>query len=535
MSALGGWFKRLMSGASAAGGSLGGIPGNGLPGFSEPGAGWPRGDQPALEAGSRRTRMALFAPSSQHVNQLLRNAGETTLARARWLVRNNGYAKAALRSWATATVGAGIKPSPLLDEPDLKTAVAQAWADWTDQADAEDVTDFYGITRRVSREAFLAGECFVRLVPRASDAGLSVPLQLLVLPSEQLPLWKNETAPNGNHIRMGIEFDAAGARAAYWFWQKNPSDPALSFELVLDQLVRVPAEEIIHVYDPVEAGQLRGLSGYAAAIVKLFHMDIYDDAELERKKQAARFATFITKPPLDMSNPNIVYETEPGADGLPPYYGPGAFMELREGEDVKFSDPADVGPNYEGFQYRVLLQICAALGVPYAELSNDLTKATYASSRAGLLAFRGDVEAFQYAVLVFQFLRRVYQRWMATAVLAGAVPIGAARFNRERAALVRFKAITPRAPWVDPLKDRQAEALAVQNGFKSRSDVIEAEGFDPEEVDVRIAEDRAREARLGLDFTPVTKIAGGPRQTMPGKAAAAESAPHDQRQPEQAA
>jgi lambda family phage portal protein len=474
------------------------------------------GPLPGLEAASTRKRMAPFVPASEHVNSLLRNAGGTTLARARWLVRNNGYARAALRSWATATVGAGIKPSPLIKTPSVKTAVTEAWADWTDYADAEDVTDFYGITRRVSRETFLAGECFVRLLPRPADSGIAVPLQLQVLPSEQLPLWKNEPAPNGNIIRLGIEFDATtNARVAYWFWRHDPSDPTVGFAFALasQELMRIPAEEIIHVFDPVEAGQIRGYSGFAPAIVKLFMMDVYDDAELERKKQAARFATFVTSPPPDYTNPNIVWEDD--GEALPSWYGPGAFMSLKNGEDVKFSDPADVGPNYEGFQYRVLLQICSALGVPYAELSGDLTKATYASSRAGLLAFRGDVEAFQYAVLVYQFLRRIYHRWLQIAVLAGAVPITAAGWNRRRAQLQRFMAITPRAPWVDPMKDRAAEALAVQNGFKSRSHVIEAEGFDPEEVDQRIAEDHERERRLNLDFTAATKIAPGPAQTMP--------------------
>ncbi|MEY9404429.1 capsid protein [Bradyrhizobium japonicum] len=42
--------------------------------------------------------------------------------------------------------------------------------------------------------------------------------------------------------------------------------------------------------------------------------------------------------------------------------------------------------------------------------------------------------------------------------------------------------------------------LAVDSGFKSRSDVIEAEGYDPEETDERIAADKEREKKLGLDF-----------------------------------
>ena len=477
---------------------------------------------PGLEAGTHRRRMSVFTPVSEHVNTLLANAGATTVARARWLVRNNGYARAALRSWSTATVGAGIKPSPLIVEPELKSAVALAWADWTDQADAEDLTDFYGITLRVAREAYIAGECFVHILPRPVDANLLVPLQLLVLPAEQLPLWKNELAPNGNPIRLGVEFNRAGERVAYWFWRRHPGDAPLGFATALaaEELQRIPADEIIHVFDATEAGQVRGLSAYAPAIVKLFLMDIYDDAELERKKQAARFAAFIKKPAIDWSNPDHVRAAAEAAagdssDGAISYYGPGAVLELHDGEDLTFSEPADVGPNYEGFQYRTLLQIAAALGVPYTELSHDLTKASYASSRAGTLSFWGNVEAHQYAVMVYLFLRRVYERWMQAAVVAGAVPISAGRYNRERIALTRFRAITAKKPWVDPMKDRAAEALAVQNGFKSRSDVIEAEGFDPDETDQRIAEDRERERRLGLDFTPVTRVASAPRQTMP--------------------
>jgi capsid protein len=53
---------------------------------------------------------------------------------------------------------------------------------------------------------------------------------------------------------------------------------------------------------------------------------------------------------------------------------------------------------------------------------------------------------------------------------------------------------------VDPLKDRKAEIEAIDAGLKSRSDVIESEGYDAEEVDRRIAADHAREAELGLKF-----------------------------------
>jgi lambda family phage portal protein len=468
-----------------------------------------------LEAGSTRRRLAYWQPASVHVNTLMRSAGPSVVARARWLVRNNGYAKAALRAWSAATVGAGIKPSALITDTVMRDAIQIAWAVWTDECDAEDVTDFYGLTRRVAREAFLAGECFVRFRPRFPQDGLSVPLQLQLLPSEQLPMARGPVAvPDGLYnagglIRMGIEFDRnlRDKRVAYWFFRSNPTDQTVSFTdlIAQQQLVRVPAEEVIHVFDPVEAGQLRGLTGYAAAIVKLFQLDIYDDAEVERQKQQARYATFIeTSEDYALAMQEEGNPLEPRPDDDPAVYGPGATVHLYPGEQVKFATPAGAGAGYEPFQYRTLLQICAALGIPYAELSADLNRTTYASSRAGLLAFRSEVEAFQHAVLVYQFLRKVWVRWMDAAVLAGAIPgLDAATYNAKPALYRAMQAIAPRTPWVDPLKDRQAVKLAVDAQLMSPQDAIEAEGYDIETVYRRIAEAKKLREKYGIPDPPI--------------------------------
>jgi capsid protein len=56
---------------------------------------------------------------------------------------------------------------------------------------------------------------------------------------------------------------------------------------------------------------------------------------------------------------------------------------LLPGEDIKFSDPADVGGSYEAFQYRTLLACCSAMGVPYTNVTGDLRQANYSSLREG--------------------------------------------------------------------------------------------------------------------------------------------------------
>jgi len=410
-----------------------------------------------------------------------------------------------VRSWRNATVGAGIKPSSLIEDRGLRETVNLAWLDWTDEADAEGLTDLYGIERRVAGEAFLAGECFVRLRRRLPEDHLFVPLQLQVMPAEQLPLSaRDDTAPNGNPIRLGIEFNRnlRDKREAYWFYRTNPTDGTMPWRDAFNQqlLTRVPADEVLHVFDPVESGQIRGLTSFGAAMVKLFHLDLYDDAELERKKQQARFAAVLTA----AADQSEVEQSDLSEFPIAPF-GPGAYAQLQPGEDIKFTEPGEVGSSYEPFQYRTLLAIASALSVPYSELSHDLTKASYASSRVGLLAFWSEVEAFQYAVLVHGFLRRVWNAWMDAAVLAGALPITATEYRRNLRDYHRYKPITPKRPWVDPQKDAKAETEMVNAGFKSRGDVIESQGYDAEETDRRIKADRDRAEELGIGPFPLAE------------------------------
>ena len=154
-----------------------------------------------FEAGLANRRLRGFQPSRAHLNTLIAAAGPDITARARWLVRNNGYAANAIESWAGNVVGASIKPSSLIADPELKARVQKLWLAWTDEADAEGFTDFYGLQRRAAREVFIAGEVFFRFRPRRPQDGLTVPLQLQMLPSEMLPLNRNEVAPGGNVIR----------------------------------------------------------------------------------------------------------------------------------------------------------------------------------------------------------------------------------------------------------------------------------------------------------------------------------------------
>ena len=452
-----------------------------------------------FDATSGQRRLKGFVTSRAHVNALIAASGPEMNARARWLVRNNGYAANAIESWAANTVGDGISPNSSIEQASRKDAVQRLWLAWTDDADAEGLTDFYGLQRRASREVFMTGEVFLRFRPRRVEDRLVVPLQVQMLPSEMLPLNHNAVDGNGNVIRQGIEFDRVGRRVAFHFLRRHPgdsTDPGLSGETV-----RVPASEVLHIIDPVEAGQLRGVSRFAPAIVKLFLLDQYDDAELDRKKVAAMYAMFVTSPAPDnpLAPPDEEYEVAPGQ-----------VVRLDPGEDVTVSAPADSGSTYEPFQYRTLLQISAALGIPYGYLSNDGAKGNFSNSRLSLIEFRRRVSAWQHSVMVFQMCRPVWARFMDTAVLSGALRLPG--YDRRRAEYLACNWLPTKWDWVDPLKDANAEIAQIEAGLKSRTQAIAERGYDAEQVDAEIARERERERRLGLDF----RRPGSPAQAPGG-------------------
>src|SRR5690606_34298307 len=102
-------------------------------------------------------------------------------------------------------------------------------------------------------------------------------------------------------------------------------------------------------------------------------------------------------------------------------------------------------------------------------MTGDLTRANYGSIRAGELNHRRRVSAFQHNVMIFQLCRPVWRKFLDLATALGLSPWSPSEYQTDKVAKRAVKWIPPKWEWVDPLKDRQAEKLAVDNGFKSRS------------------------------------------------------------------
>jgi lambda family phage portal protein len=431
-------------------------------------------------------RLGNWYPSNSSINTLLASSLNTLRTRSHDIVRKNPYAANAVDSIVSNCIGTGIKPQSKSKDPEFRKRIQQLWLDWTDEADSAGLADFYGLQALVLRSVIECGECFVRM--KIDKKNSTVPLKLQVLESEHLDSSKDMTLPNGNVIRSGIEFDKTGKRVAYYLYKEHPGDAV--FQSL--ESVRIPAGEILHIYKPLRPGQIRGEPWLSNVLLKLHELDQYEDAELVRKKTAAMFAGFVTR--LDPDS-EIFGEGEANGGGTA-FAGlePGTMQFLDPGEDVKFSSPADVGGTYEAFIKQQLRAVAVGLGISYEMLTGDLSSVNYSSIRAGLVEFRRKCASLQHNLIVFQFCRPVWNRWIELAILSDAVSVP----NDPTFSLVKW--IPPGFAWVDPQKEVVSQLNAVKAGFKSRTEVISEFGYDIEEIDDEIQKERQREKEMGLVF-----------------------------------
>lgn len=451
-----------------------------------------------FEGAARGRRLAGLQAPTVHVNQLIAAAGPTLTARARWMYKNLPYAKKGVNAWVNAHVATGIVPSWRLPNQAKSQELIDLFDFSSSEIDADGRSDFYGFQRRVDTEECLAGEAFVRFRPRLMADGLAVPLQLQLIPSEQCPMELTRLAPNGNVIRQGIELDAIGRRVAYWFWRRHPQD---NIPLATaNELVRVPASEILHVFESFEAGQLRGFSRLTAAIVKLFLQAEHDDNEQARHGVASLYSVFITEPADEDG------DDDEDVEGDVIRLSTGAVNRLRPGEKIEVAAPADVGANYEAYQYRQGLAIAAALDLPYVVMFGDLVRSNFSNNKGIMVDFGRQIESHQHSVLGHQFLFPFIRRWVDAAQASGAIVLpGYARNPRP---YIRPQLIPPKFEWLDRLKDVQADVLEVQAGFASRRSKVAARGGDIEEVDRTNARDRANALDQGLRYSTDLPPAG---------------------------
>ncbi|WP_246059055.1 phage portal protein [Shimia litoralis] len=428
--------------------------------------------------------------------------------RSRDLVRNNPYAAKAVEALVSNMIGTGLMPRARCADPEIARQADQLWLAFSARSDADGLTDFAGLQALCVRSLVESGEVLVRLRDRRLSDGLQVPLQLQVIEADHLDGAQNGPQrgelPGGAHLAQGVEFGPLGQRKAYWLFPRHPGEAGGAM-----RSVRVEARNVLHVFERLRPGQVRGVPWFAPVIVKLRDLDEYDEAELVRKKIEACFAAFVTGAEDEQTLGRAhVQANGQRVEG----FEPGMIEYLEPGQDVTFASPSAAG-GYSEYMRMQLHAIAAGVGLTYELLTGDLSQVNYSSIRAGLIEFRRRMEALQWQLLVPGLCQPVWERFVLAAQAAGKLPPDVE---------IGVEWTAPRFEAVDPLKDIQADVLAVRAGVMTLKEAIARQGYEPSAVLAEFAQTNAEIDGLGLIFDSDPRRStktGQDRGAMPAPAA----------------
>ena len=306
---------------------------------------------------------------------------------------NNPWMAHAVTSLVSNYIGTGIVIRSKCEATGVRDTIQSRYEQWLEHCDHDGRHDFYGLQAIAVREMVIKGEAFIQLIQSGTK------LCLKLIPADMVDASLFRELDGNRYIFAGIEFDGDGKRTAYHVLPRRRGTA------LLQNLghIRIPAEDMLHLFVPLEQGQVRGLSWLAPVLLRAQTLDSYEEAQLKRQEVAALFAGFIR----DVNGTPNPFEGEQQGGLMETGMEPGALHFLPPGSDIEFPNLPDAS-DFPVFVQWQLRAIAAGLGVTYEQLTGDYSEVTYSSSRAAMLEFRRTVESVQHLVIVKQCLLHLF-------------------------------------------------------------------------------------------------------------------------------
>jgi lambda family phage portal protein len=455
---------------------------------------------PVPEAGSTRGVRGSNWQVANVTPQSITATRATIVKRSRAAYVNDALVRAGVDKLVAALVGTGIVPVNASPDPAVRKAADALFLKWTDEASTDlGLSDFYALQTAAVREKLVAGEVFLRLRPRKKEDGLSVPFQISLHTEAEVSDRSDGNLGGGKRTVQGAVLSPLGDVQAWLF-----KDPATGQER------EVPAENVVHLFDPPMPGAVRGLPITSSILTRTTTLDKFVDATLYRQQLANLYVAFLKRTPNDLTGAVDAFtgDAPTSSEGLPTLHlSAGAFQELEPGEEVQFSDPPAATAFGEFWRASVSTIAGAFYGMPPWLLTGE-TKAeeTDRTMRMVLIAFRRQLAQVQHQVIAPTLLLPIYRAWFKAAVESGALKLPAGAKVEDHAAVV-FRA--PRSEYLHPVQDTAAMRDAVRNGQRSLSSIIAENGDDPAQVFAEIAADQKALDALGLRVASDGRVAIG--------------------------
>ena len=308
------------------------------------------------------------------------------------------------------------------------------------------------------------------------EAGNSFGFALKPMEADHLDRFYSGYAPNGNEVRLGVEYDkdSVGQKrkpVAYWITPRHPGD-FIGYSGNYTRR-RVPAVEVIHLFRATRFEQSEGVPWGTSAMSGLNMLGGFQEAALVASRAGACQSGFIENETGEEylgdgvdSNGQPINQIEPGE-----------IKSLPKGARYKANNPAYPHIGYGEYVQSVLRGISSGLGVSYMSISGDLNGTSYGSGRIGLLEEREMYRKIQNW-FIDDFMLPIFGAWLPYAFLSGEIALPFAKFDKFNQPTWKARSWA----WLDPLKDQEANLLAINNFLDSPQSILAKQGENPDKI-----------------------------------------------------
>lgn len=468
---------------------------------------------------------------SASINAILQSAHTSLVARSRTWGRNTGAGRRFLsqvRDGGVGPVGYTLKMRCgdwrqekgkwvfRIDKP-ANDAIERAFLDWCQPGNCE-VTgrlSFADVCKLQLEMAARDGEYLARHLRGTKATKHRYQLQLLA--TERLDVAHNETPAFGPEVRMGVHRDDTGRATAYSILRSNPGESRGTRAAEI-----VAASDVLHDFITLEPEQARGVPWSHAVLMGANMLAQFQNFAVFAAQAGASQMGFFTQPAeaqLPITPGDLGATANATTGELSKSMAPGALDLLPPGIDFKPFIGQYPSEAFDPFVLSVKRDMSSGLNVAHHNLTGDMSRVNYSSARIAELAERDHWRGVAHW-FIGSFVFPVFRSWLEMALLANQVtlangqPLSVSRMDKYLAG-VCFQGRG--WAWVDPLKEATANALARQEGFTTRTQVVGAQGGDFEDNVAEIA----GENQLLADYNVQL---GAPQSAAPNSAAADQAA-----------
>jgi len=482
---------------------------------------------PAYDAANRTSQtFAAWQPYLWSADSELNPYRDTIVARARDLVRNDGWASGAVTRILDNAVGANFRPIAKPDwrflaretgcafdhewAKDFGRAVDSHWRSWADDpgnyCDAGRNLTFGGMMRVAFRHELVDGDSLALMPVIKERVGLGrarYATAVQIVDPDRLS--NPQLVFDRDTLRGGVEVDQWGAATAYWIRKAHQGD----WWAAADSMtwIKCPRETrygrpvVIHHFPAERAGQHRGGVGIFTPIMQRLKMLVrYDNSELEAAIINAIFSAYVESP----MDPSLVKQAmggdEADIDGATSLNGyqedrvawarqnsiaiNGATMpHLFPGESINTISAERPTSNFKDFENAVLRNVAAGTGLSAQQISNDWSDVNYSSARGAMLEAWKTLER-RRDTFASGFADPIRSAWLEESMIVDNLPLpnGAPDYMEYRHAYSRCRWVGPGRGWINPVDEKKGAIMGMDACLSTLEEELALQGQDIEEV-----------------------------------------------------